>query len=358
MKIISSETWILRIPFVRESRDFDDAHHELIGVTLHGENGETGLGFAFTTDNGGGTAVKALLDDLLLPRVIGKSALDTNQIWHDLSALTHRMGRGINSFAIAAIDIALWDLRARSNGHSLARELGQISETVPAYGSGKGSPLLDIRELIELQAGYVEEGFGAVKIRVGQSPEEDVRRVAQLRRALGDDIKIMCDANERLSLPTALWLGERLADSGIYWFEEPVNSDDVAAYARLSQALPIPVVGGEHLCSASEFVNYINAGAFDVLQPNICMVGGVTEIMRIGALASAHGRGFAPHLFSEFHVHIAAALKNTTFVEYFPWIDSYIEEPLTVRNGEIVVPDGPGHGVRFKKSTWDNFQTA
>ncbi|WP_324276427.1 mandelate racemase/muconate lactonizing enzyme family protein [Blastococcus brunescens] len=359
MNVVSGETWILRLPFVRESRDTEDAHHEIVGVTLHSDTGETGLGFTWCADYPAGSSVKALLDDFLIPRVVGQSALDVSKVWHDLRAVTHRLGYGISSFGIAAIDIALWDLKSRSNGHSLARELGQVVSSVPAYGSGKGSPTLSLDELVELSAGYVEQGFDAVKIRVGLSPANDVKRVARLRAELGDDVKIMCDANERLDVATALWLGRRLADFGIYWFEEPVRSDDVEAHVRLAQALPMPIAAGEHLCGIPEFVSYLNAGALDVLQPNVCMVGGITEIMRIGHLAAAHGRAFAPHVFSEFHVHVAAALPRTTsYVEYFPWIDAYVEEPLQVKGGELVVPDGPGHGLRFTDNTWDRYRIA
>lgn len=357
MIISKAESWILRLPFVRTSRDFDDAHHELVGVTLHTDSGESGTGFCFITDFGGGVAVKALLDDLLLPRVQGRSVYEGKRIWHELSAVTHRMGRGVNSFAIAAIDIAVWDLRARGNGHSLARELGQVRNTVPAYGSGKASPLLGVDELVALSAGYVEQGFDAVKIRVGMDPVADVERVGAVRRELGAGVRLMCDANERLDLPTALWLGRRLGELDVYWFEEPVVSHDVGAHRRLAEALPMPIAAGEHLCSCSDFVPFVTGGALDVLQPNACMVGGITEALRIGELAAAHGLGFAPHFMSELHIHLAAALQNATYLEYFPFLDEFITEPLRVENGGIVVPDRPGHGIEFRESTWDRYRT-
>ncbi|MEU3270669.1 mandelate racemase/muconate lactonizing enzyme family protein [Saccharomonospora sp. NPDC006951] len=358
MEISKAETWILRLPFVRTSRDFDDAHHELAGVTLYTENGERGTGFAFTADFGGGSAVKALLDDVVLPRVLGRSTADTKLIWQDLRHITHRMGRGLNSFAIAAVDIALWDLRARLNGHSLAAELGQVRDRVPGYGSGKASPLLPVGELVELSQGYVDEGFGAVKLRVGMDPAADLDRVGAVRAALGDEVRIMCDANERLDLPTALWLGRRLADHDVYWFEEPVLSDDVRAHRRLAEALPMAVAGGEHLCSAGEFTSFVDAEALDVLQPNACMVGGITETMRIGELAAAHGLGFAPHFMTELHVHVAAALPSATYVEHFPFLDAFTTAPIKVEDGNVLVPDRPGHGIEFTERTWDTYRSA
>lgn len=358
MKIIDTETWILRIPFVRTSRDFDDAHHELVGITVIAEDGTRGTGFAFVMDFGGGSAVKRLLDEVMVPRVVDRSIYDGKRIWNELSGITHRMGRGLTSFAIAAIDTAIWDARARHHGLSLAAELGQVHDSVPAYGSGKASPRLPVEELVELSSGYVEQGMNAVKLRVGMDPQSDPGRVGAVRAALGDDVRIMCDANERLDLPSALALGHRLWEHDIFWFEEPVIADDVGAYARLSAALPMPIVGGEHLCSASEFVRYIDAKALDILQPNATMVRGITEIMQIGELAAAHGLGFAPHFVSELHVHVAAALPNATYLEYFPFLDEYIEEGLQLSGGKVVVPDRPGHGIDFTEHTWATYRTA
>jgi L-alanine-DL-glutamate epimerase-like enolase superfamily enzyme len=217
---------------------------------------------------------------------------------------------------------------------------------------------LPVAELVELSAGYVEQGFGAVKLRVGMDTAADVARVAAVRKALGDGVRIMCDANERLDLPTALWLGRRLADFDVYWFEEPVTSDDVEAHRRLARALPMPIVAGEHLCSSREFVPFVTAGALDVLQPNACMVGGITEALRVGELAAAHGLGFAPHFMTELHVHLAAALHNTTYLEYFPFLDEFVEEPLRTEGGAVLVPDRPGHGITFQERVWETYRTA
>jgi L-alanine-DL-glutamate epimerase-like enolase superfamily enzyme len=358
MKIIDAQTWILRIPFVRTSRDFDDAHHELVGVTVVAEDGTRGTGFAFVMDFGGGSAVKRLLDEVMIPRVVGRSLYDGKRIWSELSGITHRMGRGLTSFAIAAIDIAIWDARARHHGHSLAAELGQVYDAVPAYGSGKASPHLPVDELVQLAEQYVESGLTAVKLRVGLDPASDPTRVGAVRAALGDNVRLMCDANERLDLPSALALGHRLSEHDIFWFEEPVDADNVAAYARLSEALPMPIAGGEHLCSATEFVRYVDAKAIDILQPNATMVRGITEIMQIGDLAAAHGLGFAPHFVTELHVHVAAALPNATYLEYFPFLDEYIEEGLQLSGGTVLVPERPGHGIDFTEHTWETFRTA
>ena len=357
MKIISADSWILRVPFIRTSADFEGAHHELIGVTLRTES-HSGMGYSFITDTAGGVAVKALLDSLLLPRVIGRDAREVEKIWHEFFLLTHRMGNGITRFAMAAIDIAMWDVKSKSHGNSLAVELGQLSDSVPVYGSGKAGTRLSTDELVELSVGYVEDGFDAVKIRVGLDVGADPSRLKQVRDAVGPDIRIMCDANERLDLPTALYLGEQLADQNIFWFEEPVLSTDIQAHEILSQKLPMPIVGGEHHCSAAEFVPYVRSQAFRILQPNVCMVGGITEIMRIARLAELHGLGFAPHLMSDLNVHISAATTSTTYVEYFPFLEPYTTNRLNVTKGRAEVPTAPGHGIEFTAETFERYQIA
>lgn len=357
MDIISAESWLLRVPFIRTSADFDGAHHDLIGVTLRTET-ESGMGYSFITDIGAGAAVKALLDDVLLPRVIGRGVHDVERVWQEFFLLTHRMGTGVNRFAMASIDIAMWDLRARSNGNSLARELGQLTDTVPVYGSGKAGNRLSVEELVKLSVGYVDQGFDAVKLRVGLETGEDPTRLREVRAAVGPDVRIMCDANERLDLPTALDLGKNLAPYDVFWFEEPVLSTDIEAHATLARKLPMLIVGGEHHCSAAEFVPFVKEGAFNVLQPNVCMVGGVTEIMRIARLAELHGLGFAPHLMSELNVHISAATTSTTYVEYFPFLEPYTTSRLTVRDGHAEVPTTPGHGIEFTAETFEHYQVA
>lgn len=355
MRIEKVDTWILRVPFIRSSADFDDAHHELIGVTVHAE-GATGMGYSFITDTAGGASVKALLDVLLVPRIIGRDAMKAEEIWNDLEQLTHRMGTGINRFAMASIDIALWDLRAKVHGHSLAREIGQISDEVPVYGSGKAGIRLPISELVELSAQYVEDGFDTVKLRVGLEPQEDPKRVAAVREALGDDVGIMIDANERLSYLDALTLGKKLQDYGLVWFEEPMAYTDRASHVRLAQSLSVPVVGGEHHCSAAGFVDYVASGAFAVVQPNICMVGGVTEMVRIMRLAELHGVGFAPHLMTDLNVHLAAATTSTAYVEYFPFLEPYTSNRLNIVGSRADVPNCLGHGIEFTEEAFERYQ--
>lgn len=357
MKIERVDTWVLRLPFIRTSADFDGAHHEIIGATVHAD-GVSGMGYSFITDTAGGVAVKALLDTLLVPQIIGQNALEAEKIWAELEALTHRMGTGLNRFAMASIDIALWDLRAKVNGNSLAREIGQVYDEVPVYGSGKAGNRLSVAELVRLSEEYVDEGFNAVKLRVGRDLDQDETRVAAVREALGDDIGIMIDANERLSYSQALNLGTKLQKYDLLWFEEPVNYLDRQSHVKLAQHLRVPIVGGEHHCSAAGFVDYVTTGAFAVLQPNVCMVGGITEVVRTMRLAELHGIGFAPHLMTDLNIHLAAATQSTVYVEYFPWLEPYTHNRLEISNGKAKVPTSLGHGIEFTEQSVKEYRIA
>ena len=356
MTIKTAESWMLRFPSDRVRAERADEQFELIGVTLHDSGGERGMGWTFTSDYGGGEAVKALLDVVLLPRLIGREAIEVEVLNDELFHRTHRLGHGITSMAIAAIDTALWDLRARQDGVSLAQILGQVHDRVPCYGSGKASPSLPVDDLVALSAGYIEEGFEAVKIRVGREPDKDMARVKAVRDAIGPGPRILCDANERLSLPTALWLGKQLASQDVYWFEEPILSQDIEGYRRLRSALPMAIAMGEHVHSRRDFIPYIQSGAIDVVQPDMCFVGGVTETMRIGRIADSFGLALAPHFMTVLHIHVAAALPRSTYVEYYPFMDDLLVEGLVVENGALLVPTRPGHGVAFTDEAWRRYR--
>lgn len=356
MRIERVDSWVLRFPMIQEGRDADDCHFEFVGVNVLGENGHTGMGFTYTIEFGGAEAIKALLDHVLIPRVIGKDVFEYRKIWHELWWATHRLGRGISMMGISALDIAFWDLMAKAQGLPLAKALGQAKDRVPTYGSGKASPLLTTEELVRTSVEYAEEGFNAIKLRVGRNPQLDLVKVAAVRKAVGPEMRLMCDANERMDLPTALWLGKRLAEYDIYWLEEPIQADHVAGHRALCEALPISVAVGEHLFSRWEFTPYIEQRAAHILQPDVCLIGGVTEFMRLGETAGAHGLPISPHYLTELHIHLAAALPNSIYVEYFPFMDQMLKHPLKVENSHVLVPEVPGHGIEFHDWVWQQYR--
>ena len=164
-------------------------------------------------------------------------------------------------------------------------------------------------------------------------------------------------ANERLDMPTALWLDRKFADQDIYWLEEPLLSQDIEGYQRLRSALPMAIAMGEHVHARRDFIPYIRAGAADVLQPDMCLVGGITETMRIGQIADSFGLTIAPH-FIHLYTFTSPPHCLAPFLEYYPFMDHLLTGKLTVKDGMLLVPDTPGHGVTFTEEAWEKYCVA
>ncbi|QYN22657.1 mandelate racemase/muconate lactonizing enzyme family protein [Amycolatopsis sp. DSM 110486] len=329
---------------------------DLLLVTVTDDEGATGTGFTYAL-TGGADGVHAVLTGTVRDHVVGADLDHWPRVWQRVRDDTHRLGRGLALPALSAVDIAVWDLRARRAGSPLFRFLGAHHDDVEIYGSGRATHAMPVEQLVDGTRAYLDEGYHAVKLRIGaRRAEEDVARVRAVREAVGDDVRIMVDANERLDLPTALWTGARLADLGVYWLEEPLSSDDVTGHATLAAAVPMPVAVGEHLHGRFEFAAYLHARAASVLQPDVPLTGGVTEWLRISAIAEAFGATLSPHFLPELHVHLAAAVPNCPYVEHFPLIDDVLQETLTVHNGRVAPPDRPGHGMLWDLSALDDLR--
>ena len=337
MRVEPLEAQLLRVPMLATHRDQPDAQMEVLLVTAHAGD-HWGLGLTFTVQPGGGLAVRALVDHVLRPLVVGQNAYHTERLWAAMYQATHRLGRGIAALAIAAIDMALWDLKARVAGVPLADYLGGYRDRVPAYGSGRSSHQFEVDELVAQARAQRAEGLA---------------RVRAVREALGPAARLMVDANERYTLSDALWLAPRLAELGVYWFEEPLDAEHVDAYAVLARQSPVPIAVGEHLQSRHAFAAYARQGAAHILQPDVAMLGGVTEFLKIAAVADAAGLPIAPHVLHQFHIHLAAAIPNSLVVEHFPALDFLFlpEERCEVREGYMLVPRRPGFGLTPRPET-------
>src|SRR5262249_30453038 len=321
MTITAVRTLLLHVPFTSSRGGSGATGVDVVHVTLTDRDGREGTGFTYAL-TGGAEALQVMVERVLGPRVLGTRLDAWDRLWHDLWTTTHRLGRGVVLPALSALDIAIWDLRARRADLPLYRLLGTYRERVPVYGSGRATNEMSAAELIEGTRSYLAEGFAAVKLRAGmRAAEEDLERIAAVRDAVGPRVRLMVDCNERLDLPTALWFGRQLEALAIYWLEEPLPSDDVAGHARLAGQLALPVAVGEHLQGRFEFAQYLQAGAASVLQPDAPLMGGVSEWLRVATIAEAFGATISPHFLPELHVHLAAAAKSCTYLEHFPLID-------------------------------------
>jgi mandelate racemase len=251
-------------------------------------------------------------------------------------------------FAMAGIDMAAWDAYALSLGQPLARLLGSARRTVPAYNS-KGLGLLPLDALAKDARELVDEGFGAVKLRVGRpSAADDLKAVRLVKEAIGPQVRLMVDFNQGLTVAEALKRGRMIdAEGGVDWIEEPIRADDFAGCATLARELATPIQIGENFMGPEQLAQAISARACDYVMPDAERIGGVTGWMRAAALAQGAGMEMSSHLFPEVSVHLLAATPTCHWLEYVDWAEPVLAEPVRIENGHAVVPDRPGAGMAW-----------
>ncbi|MFI7582103.1 mandelate racemase/muconate lactonizing enzyme family protein [Kocuria sp. M1N1S27] len=307
--------------------------------------GHTGVGFSYSKRAGGPAQyahAKEVAEGLL-----GEDPSDIAKVYDKLLWAGASVGRsGVATQALAAVDVALWDLKAKRAGLPLAKLLGAHRDSVRTYNTSGGFLHASLEEVQDRATRSLEEGIGGIKIKVGlPDSAEDLRRVAGVREHIGWDVPLMVDANQQWDRATALRIGRRLEEFDLTWIEEPLDAYDAEGHAQLAAALDTPVATGEMLSSVAEHVRLIDTGACDIIQPDAPRVGGITQFLRLAALADQRGLGLAPHFAMEIHLHLAAAYPREPWVEHFDWLDPLFEERLETRDGRMLVPERPGLGV-------------
>ncbi|TDE10432.1 mandelate racemase/muconate lactonizing enzyme family protein [Jiangella asiatica] len=311
--VTSMETRLLRVPLRRPwGPDVPRVHVIVVEVTT--SDGGLGTGFSWTPTIGA-RAVQALLDDECAAFVVGGPA-DPAAVWDGLWRHLHEAGGGgITTIAMAGIDLALWDLHGKRLGASLVDVLGRRRDFVEVYGSGVNLHY-SLDDLVAQATRWVEAGHGAVKMKVGKPDlDEDIERVAAVREVIGPRRRLMIDANQRWDLPTARRAVAALSRFDLYWVEEPLLADATWAYAQLRAAVDVPIALGENAHTIHRFRDLLDAGACDVVQPNVVRVGGVTPFLRIASLARTYGVSVAPHLLPDLSGQLALCLPDDTLVE-------------------------------------------
>lgn len=357
MKIVEARVSAHRLP---PSVPWEDATNKVQGlefvfVDLVTDTGLVGTGFTYTVDIGG-TAIAALVEDYLIPLVIGMDPLDYERIWQKLQRQSRRLGVGVNALAIAAIDVAVWDLVGKIHGQPLWRLLGGARAEIPAYISeinlADGDTVADLLARVD---DYVAQGYRAVKFKIGRPDvEEDVERIVKVRERLGPGGRVFVDLNQKWSATEARVKAARLDGLGLGWIEEPMLFDDVAAHAALRRSLSTPIALGESLHSRAQFLAYLQAEAVDFVQADVAFVGGLTEWLKIAHLAQAFGRPVAPHYMMELSLHMLCGVTNAFMLENviggsFTEL-GLLEEPLVVEGAVGRPPSRPGHGLLFDRA--------
>jgi L-alanine-DL-glutamate epimerase-like enolase superfamily enzyme len=351
MKITGIETRLYRIPPAVHIEDAIQrtSHWEFIVTTVKTDAGISGTGFAYT--NGmGGSAIRELVDTYLAHLVLGHDPVNVERIWRSCWWELHSLGSGgMTRFALASIDIALWDILAQHAGVPLYRLLGGTRDRIRAYASGINMHL-DGEALLEQMRGFVAQGYRAVKMKVGRdNPAEDVERVGAVRRLIGPGTRLMLDVNQAWTAGEAIRRTTLLRPFDPFWLEEPLLADDREGHAHVRRATGVPIAVGETIYTRYEFADYIRAGAVDILQADIIRVGGFTEWMKIAKLAESFNLPIAPHFMMELSVHALCAVPNGLMLEDLKGGSmtelGILIEPIRVENGELAPAARPGHGI-------------
>ena len=329
-------------PFPAMMRDF-------ITVQLTTDDGIEGIG---VTGFGGRLigALKLAVQEFA-NIAIGEDPRCTEAVLGKLRAASAPCGPGgIAALAMSAIDIALWDIRGKSFGLPLARLLGGSRDKVPAYASGALMRTTPIDKLEAAAAALVAKGYRQIKTQMavdGLSAAQEVERIGLIRKAVGPDVALMVDINQRWGVHEAIGIGRQVEDVGLAWLEDPTAPDDYQGLAKIADALGTPVCAGEYLYGIAPFQQLMTHRSVDIVMIDLLRVGGITPWMKVAGMAEAFNLPVVSHLLPEIHVHLVAAAPNATVVEYMPWTWRLFDNPPMPVNGEIAVPAGNGLGLTF-----------
>jgi len=328
---------------------------DVIVVDLETEDGETGTGFSYVL-GGGGAVVASMATDLIDRFVLGHLLTAPVALWRRLAGSLNRLGRGPGYLAIAAIDVAAWDLHARRLGVPLGVALGGEPRSVPVYGSGGFGPLQPPEEAVEQALRYADMGCGAVKLRLSGQPA-DIDRLEAVASALPAEVRIMADLNEKCDLAGATWIANECVEFNLLWLEEPLPAGDLAGYAALAASSPVPLATGEHHQGLVELAPFFREECCTVVQPDLAMGGGITEALRVALIAEHYGLVVAPHFLPALFVHLAAAAPSIRWMEHFPLLEPLFDDPVDMDSGGNITPrEIPGHGLAWAEGARDEFR--
>jgi L-alanine-DL-glutamate epimerase-like enolase superfamily enzyme len=313
------------------------------------DNGHEGIGFSYSK-RAGGPAQYAHAKEIA-GNLIGEDPSDIGRIYQKLLWAGASVGRsGVATQAIAAIDIALYDLKAKRAELPLAKLLGAYRDSVRTYNTSGGFLQAPIGEVTERASQSLAEGIGGIKIKVGHPDSRaDLARVQAVREHLGPDVPLMVDANQQWDRPTAMRMGRILEQYGLIWIEEPLDAYDAEGHAQLAAALDTSIATGEMLSSVAEHISLIEHRSVDIIQPDAPRIGGITPFLRLAHLADQAGLQLAPHFAMEIHVHLAAAYPREPWVEHFEWLNPLFNERLETTGGRMLVPARPGLGFTLSE---------
>ena len=332
-------------------------HIVYVVVNVHTDENVTGTGYAYQLQSSG-RALLATLEDDLVPLMLEEDPLNHQRLAAKAYARLQSVGRlGLVQQAYSALDLAFWDIKGKVANLPLHKLLGGARDSSPVYASHTGWLWMTVDEILEASEPFLEQGFSGIKVKVGLDPFDDGPRLDRIRNALGEDVWLGADANQRYSYVDALAIGSWLEENVyIDWLEEPISCEDVEGHHRLASKLHVPIACGEMLFSPIEFQQYLNVGAMGIAQPDITRLGGITGFLKVAHLADQAGVPVAPHLQPEVAVHLACGLPQVSIVEYMPWTYPLLNDPPKIENGQMVPPDKPGLGLEWNEQALNRYR--
>jgi L-talarate/galactarate dehydratase len=366
MKISGIRSQILVLPQedpLADTPEDPSAARPIVIVRLGTDEGTEGIGVTFY--GGAITAsLKRAVDDLGA-LTIGEHPLRVEAIIAKLRAAAGSAGpAGMFTLALSAIDIALWDIRGKTLNQPLWKLLGGAQQRVATYASGALRRNLSLDEVVAAAGTLKDKGFREMKTQLAlpgdTSPAKEVERTVRVREAIGLDIKLMCDINQRWRVEQAIDIGKRVEDAGVglFWLEDVTAHDDYAGLARVNAALTTPICGGELVYGIVPFRHMIEARSVDYVMIDLIRVGGITQWMKVAGMAEAFNLPVVSHVIPEIHAHLVAAVPNGLTVEYMGWMLKLFDGVAALEEGALVLPDRPGLGLTFNEETIKRFGAA
>jgi L-alanine-DL-glutamate epimerase-like enolase superfamily enzyme len=358
MKVTAIDSCVLTVPTPKPMA-LQYPQHKLVVAQISTDQGVRGLGYSLVFGGGGAEAVHAYLETRLKPALIGEDPQYVEYLWEKMWRLDPGMKKqGVVAYALSALDIGLWDIVGRMIEKPLYKVWGAMRHRIGCYGSG-GWAKYSVVDLVREAEKYAAQGCKYYKMKIHDpDPKVNRERVQAVKRALGPEVRMMVDVNQRLDVLGNQRQAALLEEFDLVWYEEPVLADDFRSLEEVAKTIRIPVATGENNYTRYEFRELIERKAARYLMPDVCRANGYSETLKIGHLAAAHGVLVSPHVVHELSLHVVGTLANGFLVEYMDWAPPDLFEELPqCKGGRFRIPDRPGHGMSLAPGAIDKYRS-